>query len=114
MGPTVSDPGRCCHSLRQEKGGERGGLEFVLAHSSESFSSSKLRCLFRFIRVTRTSFEDQRLFDGAFATKWVLTQGDVGTCSDGKREVGFVLCQRLKGGFERPGLLASLVGLFDG
>jgi hypothetical protein len=24
------------------------------------------------------------------------------------------LCQRLKGGFERPSLLASLVGLFDG
>ena len=44
------------------------------------------------------------------------TQGDVVTRSDGKREVGgvFFLCQRLKGGFERPGLLASLVGLFDG
>jgi hypothetical protein len=27
---------------------------------------------------------------------------------------GFVLFQRLKGGFERPGLLASQVGLFDG
>jgi hypothetical protein len=42
------------------------------------------------------------------------TQGDVVALSDGKKKSGFVLCQRLKGGFERPGLLASLVGLFDG
>jgi hypothetical protein len=45
------------------------------------------------------------------------TQGDVVARFDGKERVvwgGFVLCQRLKGGFERPSLLASLVGLFDG
>jgi len=59
------------------------GLEFALAHSSESFSSSKLRRLSCCIRVTWTGFEDQRLFDGAFATKWVLTQGEVVARSDG-------------------------------
>jgi hypothetical protein len=44
------------------------------------------------------------------------TQGDVVARSDGKR-VGsgvLLLYQRLKRGFERPGLLASLVGLLDG
>jgi hypothetical protein len=106
------------------------GLEFVLAYSSESFSPSKLRRLSRRIRVNRTGFEDQCLFDGAFATKWVPTQGDVVARSNrtltridvsltgllprngfnpGRRchslrrekESVFVLCQRLKGGFER-------------
>jgi hypothetical protein len=45
------------------------------------------------------------------------TQGDVVARSDGKREWGvgvLLLYQRLKRGFERPGLLASLVGLLDG
>ena len=52
----------------------------------------------------------------AFVTKWVVTQGDVVAHSDGEKKKwgGFDLCQRLKGGFERPCLLASQVGLFGG
>jgi hypothetical protein len=56
----------------------------------------------------------------AFVTKWVVTQGDIVAHSDGEKKKkkkkwgGFDLCQRLKGGFERPCLLASQVGLFGG
>jgi hypothetical protein len=60
------------------------GLEFVLAYSSESFSPSKLRRLSRRIRVNRTGFEDQCLFDGAFATKWVQPRETLSLAPTGK------------------------------
>jgi hypothetical protein len=50
----------------------------------------------------------------ASVTKWVQPRETLLIAPIGKERGGFVLCQRLKRGFERPSLLASLVGLFDG
>jgi hypothetical protein len=51
-----------------------------------------------------------------FAMKWVQPREILLLALMGEREWewGFALYQRLKRGFEQPGLLASLVGLFDG
>ena len=55
-------------------------LELAFAYSSRSSSPSKHRYL---SQCTWTGFEDRCLFDVAFVTKWVLTQGDVAAHSDG-------------------------------
>jgi hypothetical protein len=53
--------------------------------------------------VTRLDgLEHQCLFDVTFVTKWVRPRETLFACSDGKMWLGgFVLCWRLKGGFER-------------
>jgi hypothetical protein len=55
-------------------------LELAFAYSSRSSSPSK-HCYLS--QCTWTGFEDRCLFDVAFVTKWVLTQGDVVAHSDG-------------------------------
>ena len=72
----------------------------------------KLCYLSRYIEVTWTGLRINVSL--TVAPLWVQLKEMLLLALMGKKGGGFVLRQRLKGGFERLGLLASLVGLFVG